>query len=394
MQLRKIKNQNKIIFLTTNNSTPIKVKRSSFSNSLNSNQNKSICRNRNIIKDRIINKNLSNNSLNNTQKYIFNCYKISPIIALSIYDKAINKILEYIKKKLPKNNFLEIKRKYISFVIEELHIKSKNILMNISDQDLSKVNVKLFTSNSNNSISISHNSNTSFAHYNKLNTNPNSFYKTNCNSNSLFQLNKNKLKRAKLLSFNSFNNTEFKKHNKSLLNSLNILQKKKSKNISHTEYNQKNNNQNNNNLSNTKIKKNISNINDSSPYSIPMKNIFYENKKKSSLKIINKNKIILNKNKIINNCYPKNIEENKQIQNDLKIINNNKNSNKNLIDIKDNEKTCVNQLNIIKENLEDNLKNMFNFSYGYFLNNERESDSSKSLHDLYKFNNNYYTNTK
>ena len=45
------------------------------------------------------------------------------------------------------------------------------------------------------------------------------------------------------------------------------------------------------------------------------------------------------------------------------------------------------QLNLIKENLEDNLKRMFNFSYGNFLNYEIESDSSKSLHDIYRFNN-------
>ena len=44
-----------------------------------------------------------------------------------------------------------------------------------------------------------------------------------------------------------------------------------------------------------------------------------------------------------------------------------------------NEKYSIKQLNLIKQNLDDNLKNMLNFSYGYFLNNEKESDSSKSL---------------
>ena len=97
----------------------------------------------------------------------------------------------------------------------------------------------------------------------------------------------------------------------------------------------------------------------------------------------------MNKNRKISNILKKNnITENKQLQNDKTLIN----KNKNIIDNKDNEKNCVHQLNMIKENLEDNLKNMFNFSYGYFLNNKRESDSSKSLHDIYKFNN--YMNTK
>ena len=402
-QIKNIKNQNKIIFLTTNNSTPIKIKRFSFSNS---NPNKSRCRNRNIIKDTIINNELSNNSLNNTQKYIFNCYKVSPFIALSIYDKLINKLFEYIKKRLPKNIFLEIKRKYISFVIDELHIKTKNIILNITDQELINTNVKLFTSINN----INKKSNTNFAYYNKLNMNSNSLYKFNYNSNSLFKLNKNKSQKSKLLSFNSLKNIDNnKKENKSLINSSNILDhKKKSKNICHTENNQKNNNTNNSNILKPKIIKNkkmeigkdyfnhiknLSMINGSSFYNIHMKNIYNKNKKKSNYKqkIINNDKNLLNKNIKISNIIKKNnIAENKQLQNDKTL--NNINQNKNKIDNKDNEKNCVHQLNMIKENLEDNLKNMFNFSYGYFLNNERESDSSKSLHDIYKFNN--YMNTK
>ena len=403
-QLRKNKNQNKIIFLTTNNSTPIRIKRINFSNSQNLNQHNSKYRNKNIFY------NSPNKSLNNTQNYIFNCYKISPIIALSIYEKTINKLLEYIKKRLPKKNYYEIKRKYISYVIDELHIKSKNILMNITDQDLLNVNVKLFISNNNNSISnnIGH---SKFTHYNKLNINSNILYKTNCNSNSLFKLNKkNKSKREKLLSFKSFNNLEFKKQiNNSLVNSSNVLVPPKSiKNICQTEYNQKYNNSNNNTnnitASNQKIKRNkkiekikikehfshLRNVSmmNGSPYNIPLKSIFGDKKKNTNDKErkTNKGNKIVKRNKQNNNCCNKTIEENKQIQNEEKLVNNNKNS----LDIKDSEKICVHQLNIIKENLEDNLKNMFNFSYGYFLNNERESDSSKSLHDLYKFSNKIY----
>ena len=199
-QLKYNNNQNKIIFLTTNNSTPIKMKRFSFSNSQTSNQFKTKCRNKNKIKEAIINNNSSSiNILNDNHKYIFNNYKISPLIALLIYEKSINKLFDFIKRRMPKNNFIEIKKKYISFVIEELHIKSKNILLNTSEQDLINSNVKLFTSNINNT-------NNFFAQYNKLNLNSNSLYKCNCNSNSLFQLNKNKSQKSKLLSFNSFNN--------------------------------------------------------------------------------------------------------------------------------------------------------------------------------------------
>ena len=395
-QLKKNKNQNKIIFLTTNNSSPIKIRRINFSNSQNFNLNKPKYRNENIFN------NSSNTSLNNTQKYIFNCYKISPIIALSIYEKAINKLLEYIKKLLSKKNYCEIKRKYISYVIDELHIKSKNDLINMTDQDLMNVNIKLFTSNNDNS---QNNSNKNFVNYNKLNINSNILYRTNCNSNSLFKLNKSNSKKNKLLSFKSFNNLEFKKPNNSLMNSSNALvQAKNTKNICQTEYNQNNRSKSkniNNNGSKKKLKKNkkkeknsikehltkLRNISmmNGSPYSVPLKNIFCDNKKKLNEKERNSNKDnkIPNKNKNNNN---KTIEENKQIQNKEKVINNNKNNG----DIKDNEKICVHQLNLIKENLEDNLKNMFNFSYGYFLNNERESDSSKSLHDLYKFSNKLY----
>ena len=394
-QLKYNNKQNKIIFLTTNNSTPIKMKRFSFSNSQTSNQFKTKCRNKNKIKEAIINNNSSSiNILNDNHKYIFNNYKISPLIALLIYEKSINKLFDFIKRRMPKNNFIEIKKKYISFVVEKLHIKSKNILLNISEQDLINSNVKLFTSNINNT-------NNFFAQYSKLNLNSNSLYKCNCNSNSLFQLNKNKSQKSKLLSFNSFNNNPESKKNKSLINSSNILiQPKKPKNICHTEYNHKNN-------ATQKLKKNkkieinteycnhlrnISMTNGSPGSIIPNKNIYMENRKKKYLKekIINRDKkISLVKNKKNNNL-TKNVEENKNFGNEEKNENNN-DKNKNIkIDIdmndKGEEKNCVYQLNLIKENLEDNLKNMFNFSYGYYLNYERESDSSKSL---YKLNNDF-----
>ena len=401
--IKNINNQSKIIFLTSNNSTPTKLKRISFSNSLTTNKNKIKYHNKrkiNKFEDSITNKNFSYNVYNDNQKYIFNCYKISPIIALLIYEKSINKLLEFIKKRLPKNNFIEIKKKYISFVIEELNIKSKNILHNISEPDLINLNVKLFTSNNNNN-----NTNCYSGNFNKLIYNPKPQYKPSCNSNSLFQLNKNRIKRGKLLSYNSFN-TDLKRQNNSLVNSSNILfHPKKSKNIFHTEYNQKiNNNSNRNSITNLKQKKDkinhFKNISMSNG-NLLIKNNFFENNKKYKLKekIINKDneiakifkKMPSNKRKNINNS--KNASssiESKKLKNEddsdnieVNIINNNNNNELNKIkDYK--KKKSLQQLNLIKENLEDNLKNMLNFSYGYYLNYEKESESSKSQYDFNK----------
>lgn len=403
-QLKTINNQNKIIFLTSSSSTPKKIKRFSFSNSKTTNQSKVKYHNKNRIKESIMNNNFSYKSCNGSQKYIFNCYKISPLIALLIYEKAINKLFEFIQKRLPKNSFVEIKKKYISFVTEELHINNKNLLLNIPEKDIMNLNVKLFTSYNNSNI---------ISTYNKFNhNNQNSLLKSNCNSNSLFQLNKNRIRKGKILSLNSFN-TELRKQNKSLFNSSNILiQSKKSKNICQTEYVHKNNyNSSIINLKSSKNKKigiggeifnHLRNVSITSG-SFLTKNNEFENKKKSNLKdkIINKDKEIikifrkmpLTKVKKINRL-KKSYEDKNQIHNENKNNNmdNNPNNIKSAYDAKDNEKKqSVQQLNLIKENLEDNLKNMFNFSYGSFLNYEKESDSSKSL---YKINNEYANNIK
>ena len=402
-------NQRKIIFLTTNNSTPKKLKRFSFSNSNTANKNnKNKYKNKNKIKEAIMNNNLSYKSFIENQKYIFYSYKISPLIAILIYEKSINKLLEFIKKRLPKQNFVEIKKKYISFVTEELHINNKNILLNLSERDLINLNVKLFISQTNSCF---------FSNYNKLNFNQSPIIKDSSNSNSLFQLNKSMLKNGKLLSFNSFN-SELKNQNKSLVkNSTNILiQPKKMKNICNTEYYHKNNYNNNNiiNLKKAKYKKkdkgidiynhnhlrNISMTNGSPFFRII--DYEYKNKSKSKSKIkekiINNDKEIikifkkypLNKNKKLNSS-KNTIKENKKFKSEDKSNKKNKiDDNSNLNVLNENEKNMsVQQLNLIKENLDDNLKNMFNFSYGNFLNYEKESDSSKSLRELYKNNKDY-----
>ena len=180
MNIPNLKYYNKVkkINLTTNNNTPIKIKRFSYSNSQTSNHIKYNSKNgRNL--NNFIDKNFSYNNISDTtQKYIFNNYKVSPLIALLIYEKSINKLFEFIKKSLPINIFIEFKKKYILFVIEELHISDKNIISNLSNKDLINVDIKLFISQKS----------SYFLNYSK-------FFdkyqqKVKSNSNSLFQLKK------------------------------------------------------------------------------------------------------------------------------------------------------------------------------------------------------------
>lgn len=371
-------NKTKKINLTSNNNTPQRLKRFSFSNSLTSQQTKSNCRNRKEINDNI-NCNFSfNNIKENLQQYIFNNYKVSPLIAILIYEKAINKLFSFIRKSLPKNIFLQLKKKYILYVVEELHINN-NIISNISDKELIDSNIKLFITHK-----TSH-----FLNYNKFIDRCQ--FKLNNNSNSSFQLNKIKLRKGKLTSFSSFN-TEVKATNKSLINSSKIFirPKNKLKNICNTEYNTKvdkekiKNKKEISQFKPLKIKRNditnhLKNISMTSQLVFPNKKSLknsYAKEKATKKEKNSENKIIkLPINKIKKTGNEKNKKEIKEEE---------KGDGKNTLE-KENEKNSIKQLNLIKENLDENLKNMFNFSYGNFLNNERESESSKSLHDIYNF---------
>ena len=394
-------NKIKKINLTSYNNTPIKNKKFSFSNSQTSKQNKPICRNRKNTNDSIMNNYSYNNISDNAKKYIFNKYKVSPLKALFIYEKSINNFFEFIRKRLPLKIFIEFKKKFISFISEELHIVNKDIVLSISDTDLINLVIKLFVSSKNSSI----------LNYNKL-IDCNRF-KLNDNSNSLSRLNKMKItKKGKITPFNSFN-SEFKSKNNLIINSSKIFirPKNKIKIVCNTEYNNKvdkeklNSKKKLNKKEITKFKplknkrknitdylKNISSVNGS--FNNKLNKLFFSSKE-SKPKLEIKEKVINNENSI-NKIFQKlpmnktkklikqkNIEEDKKEE---------KENNIKKIEKKDSERNSIKQLNLIKENLDDNLKNMFNFSYGYFLNNERESDSSKSYHDLYKFNNNDYNN--
>ena len=389
--LKYYNNKGKKINLTANNNTPKKFKRFSFSDSQTSKQNKSNCRNRRLLNDCIINNFSYNKTDDNKQKYIFNKYKVSPLIALLIYEKAINNLFEFIRERLPTKIFIEFKKKYILFVTEELHLGNKNIISNLTDKELINLNIKLFVSQNN----------SNFLNYNKF---FDSYQlKLKCNSNSLFKLNKIQIKKGKLSPLNSFN-TELTSNNKFLINSSKIFirPKNKMKNVCKTEYK--------NEIDKIKLNNKKLSLKEISKFK-PVKN-----KRKNITDYLKK---ISNVNGSLNNVLLSTKESKKKLETKVKLINKGKNSEKifrklpmnktkhkrkeknidsnkkeekdnveKKMEIKDNEKYSIKQLSLIKENLEDNLKNMFNFSYGYFLNNERESDSSKSLQELNRFNNN------
>ena len=70
------------------------------------------------------------------KKYIFNSYILTPLLGMKIYENSINKIFEYIKGILPKKIYIEIKRTFIKYIYEELHIK------NIINQITLKIKIK------------------------------------------------------------------------------------------------------------------------------------------------------------------------------------------------------------------------------------------------------------
>ena len=321
-----------------------------------------------------------NDVTNNSKKCIFNDYKVSPLIGLLIYEKSIKYLFEYIRKHLSKDIFIELKKKYILYVLEELHIADKNIINNLSDQDIIDLDLKLFV----------YQKSSYFLNY--KNFIDRYRLKINSASNSLLESNKKKIKKRELYPFNSFN-IETKSKNKSLINSSKILicPKNATKTIYNTEYNNKLD------TDKTKTQKmSIKYYKDITKFNLSRnkkeegiehsKNISMANSYINSLIFIKKDN---NKNsnineKITNN--DKNMEKisiklpnKKSKKNSENIREENEKNKKILYNKNNNEKYSIKQLNLIKQNLDDNLKNMLNFSYGYFLNNEKESDSSKSL---------------
>ena len=143
------------------------------------------------------------------KKYIFSSYILNPLFGMKIYENAIYKIFEYIKNILPKKIYIEIKKTFIKYIYEELHIKNTNILLSKTDTEIMNVNLKLFynkttsvnRSNSKNqnqkdfSFTRNHNNNKMINNHN-YNTAKNNISKQYIfsglikNHNSLYSLNK------------------------------------------------------------------------------------------------------------------------------------------------------------------------------------------------------------
>ena len=368
----------------------------------------------------------NNTSYNhNKNKYIFNSYIVTPLYGLKIYEKTINKFFEYIKGVLPKKIFLEFKKTYIKYVLEELHIKNNilNIILNKSESEIVNLNLKLFykkekstsvnRSSSKNSknkskskkktqkdISFTRNYNNKGMNLNTRNSKTaknnisnqyifNGFFNNN-KHNSLYTISKNYSRIPGIpFTFSVTKSSAIKSRSKSGSKEKKIVNNKNTNKNYYSNNNifdpdahvykilnqKKNNNTNNimvknrnNTLNNNKVKKKITN------------NLLLGNKVKNNI-ITTKNKIAMNNNLINSDKKNENFNSNKKIfkresRNKLKES---KEENKKNEKEKDNR--SEDQLKQIKSGLDDNLKFLFNFSYENFLNKESENDSKKTVSD-------------
>ena len=375
----------------------------------------------------------NNTSYNqNKSKYIFNSYIVTPLYGLKIYEKTLNKIFEYIKSILPKKIFLEIKKMYIKYVLEELHIKNNitNILFSKSESEIMSLNLKLFYNKDNKSSSVNRSSSKnsknkslsknknknknqkdiSFTrNYNRKGININTrnsqtaknniskqyifngiFNNQNKNHNSLYTLSKNYSRIPGMpFTFNITKNSAMKSKSKSSSKEKKIVSKNSNKN-----YYSNNNifdpdahvykilNQRNKNNSNNILIKNRNNTSNNNKVKKQLTNNLLLSKK-------GKNNIATKNRKLSpNNNLVKSDNKNENLNNDKKIFkkeSKNKKEEKKEDNNKNNEKLKENknedQLKQIKSGLDDNLKFLFNFSYENFLNKESENDSKKTVSD-------------
>ena len=375
--------------------------------------------NSNNIKNQNAYYNNNNTSYNHIKKkYIFNSYIVTPTYGLKIYEKTLNKLFEYIKNILPKKLFLEIKKMYIKYVFEELHIKNNitNILFTKSESEIMNLNLKLFYNKENKSSSVNRSSSKNSKNKSKkknqkdfsftrnynskgmnINTRNSRTAKNNLsnqyifnglfnsyNHNSLYTISKNYSRiPGTPFTFNVAKNVPLKSRSKSGSKEKKIINKNKNYYSNNNIFdpdehvykilNQKkkmgDNNlmiKNRNNTSNNKkIKKQITN---NLLVSKKMKNNnIYSKNKKDKNNLINSDK----KNENINNN--KNIYKKENKKQEKKEENKKKE--------KEKENKNEEQLKQIKSGLDDNLKFLFNFSYENFLNKESENDSKKTVSD-------------
>ena len=356
-------------FYTKNDKSKSKSKSNSNSkeyirrNRLNNNY---ISNNINNIRNQNVYFNNNTSYNHNKNKYIFNSYIVTPLYGLKIYEKTINKFFEYIKGVLPKKVFLEIKKTYIKYVLEELHIKNNilNILLTKSESEIMNLNLKLFYHNEK-STSKNRSSSKNSKNKSKKKTQKDFSFTRNYNNKgmNINTRNSNTAKNnlSKQYIFNGFfNNT---KHN-----SLYTISKNYSRipGIPFTFSVTKSSAIKSRSKSGSKEKKIVNKNTNKNYYS--NNNIFDPDA--HVYKILNQRKNNNNNNVMIknrNNTYNNN-KAKKQITNNLLSVNKGKNSNEE-------------QLKQIKSGLDENLKFLFNFSYENFLNKESENDSKKTVSD-------------
>ena len=371
----------------------------------------------------------NNTSYNhNKNKYIFNSYIVTPLFGLKIYEKTVNKIFEYIKSILPKKMFLEIKKMYIKYVFEELHIKNNitNILFTKSESEIMSLNLKLFYNKDNKSSSVNRSSSKnskskskskkktqkdfSFTrNYNNKGMNINTknsktaknnniskqyifsgiFNNHNRNHNSLYTISKNCSRIPGVpFTFNVTKSSAIKSRSKSGSKEKKIVTKNTNKNYYSNNnifdpdahvykiLNQRKNNNNSNNL----LIKNRNNTSNNNKVKKQITNNLLSSKKGKNI-ISTKNKLSPNNNLINSDKKNENINNNKKTHN--RESRNKKEEKKEEIKRNESEKENKNeeQLKQIKSGLDDNLKFLFNFSYENFLNKESENDSKKTVSD-------------
>ena len=365
----------------------------------------------------------NNTSYNqNKNKYIFNSYIVTPTYGLKIYEKTLNKLFEYIKSILPKKIFIEIKKMYIKYVLEELHIKNNitNILFTKSESEIMNLNLKLFYNKENKSSSVNRSSSKNSKNKSKkknqkdfsftrnynnkgmnINTRNSRTAKINIskqyifndlfnshNHNSLYTISKNYSRIPGMpFTFNVNKNVPVKSRSKSGSKEKKIINKNKNYYSNNNIFdpdahvykilNQKKNINNNNNL----IIKNRNNTSNNKKIKNQITNNMLVSKKVKNNNISSKNKKNRNNNLINSDKKIENINNNRKTykKESRNKLQEKKEENKKNEKEKDNKNE--EQLKQIKSGLDDNLKFLFNFSYENFLNKESENDSKKTVSD-------------
>ena len=373
---------------SNSNSMEYKQKYKSYNNNIND-----------INQNTILNNNVSfnqNQLYNDKSKYIFSQYILTPLYGMKIYENVINKIFEYLKNIVNEKIYIDIKKMFIKYIYEELHIKT-DLLLTKTDNDIMNVSLKLFY---NKTTSVNNCSNSKNKKHKDFS------FTRNCNNKGIknHSYNTAKINVSKQYIFNGLlkNHNSLYSLNKGCAKNQGVPfssnlskspQKTKSKSKSGSKEKK---------LINQNINKNYYSNNNIFDPDIHVFKILNQRKKNNNLKKnfsnINKNKIKkqLNSNFIFCKNYKNNdglkgisnliiySEKNNENVNNNKSLkipeNNDKNTGKQFEDNKNNNKNNE-QLKRIKSGLDENLKFLFNFSYENFLNKDSESESKKTVSD-------------